>query len=74
MVGRGGRFGVYFYHTDSITGRSLAIVPRDIAPQGYFDLQKDDFAEGDVLTEWQNMAAKVSHRSKLFLSIDTESK
>lgn len=43
-------------------GRACAIVPRDIAPQGYMDLLKDDNAEDDIVTTWQNMAMNASHR------------
>ena len=46
----------------SETGRACAIVPRDIAPQGYMDLLKDDNAEDDIITNWQNMAMNASHR------------
>lgn len=44
------------------TGRACAIVPRDIAPQGFMDLLKDDNAEDDIITNWQNMAMNASHR------------
>lgn len=44
------------------TGRACAIVPRDIASQGYMDLLKDDNAEDDIITNWQNMAMNASHR------------
>ena len=43
-------------------GRSCAIVPRNVAPQGYMDLLKDDNAEDDIITNWQNMAMNASHR------------
>lgn len=43
-------------------GRSLCILPRDVAPQGYRDLQRDDNAEGDIMTDWQNTVMGASHR------------
>jgi hypothetical protein len=43
-------------------GRACAIVPRNVAPQGYMDLLKDDNAEDDIITNWQNMAMNASHR------------
>ena len=43
-------------------GRSCAIVTRDMAPQGYMDLEKDDNAEDDIMTNMQNLAMNASHR------------
>ena len=43
-------------------GRALSILPRDVAPQGYLDLQRDDYAEGDMMTDWQNTVMGASHR------------
>ena len=43
-------------------GRSCTIVPRNIAPEGYMDLQQDDFIEGDLFTNLQNVVMKASHR------------
>ncbi|KAH0842477.1 short chain dehydrogenase/reductase family oxidoreductase [Fonsecaea pedrosoi] len=46
----------------SINGRSFGIVPRDAAPQGYMDLGKDDYADGDYLDELQDILLRTSHR------------
>lgn len=39
-----------------ITGRSLAVIPRAFAPQGYLDLASDDLAPGDPLYAFEQMA------------------
>ncbi|OAL34483.1 hypothetical protein AYO20_06326 [Fonsecaea nubica] len=46
----------------SINGRSFGIVPRDAAPQGYMDLGKDDYADGEYLDELQEILLRTSHR------------
>ncbi|SCV39561.1 related to short-chain alcohol dehydrogenase [Fusarium fujikuroi] len=46
----------------SINGRSFAIVPRDMAPKGYFDIGKDDYSEGETLDELQDVLLRTSHR------------
>lgn len=33
--------------TDTIAGRSLVIVPRSVAKEGYKDIDKDDYTEDD---------------------------
>ncbi|KAF4332260.1 short-chain alcohol dehydrogenase [Fusarium beomiforme] len=45
-----------------INGRSFAIVPRDIVPLGYFDIGKDDYEEGDVFSDLQDILLRTSHR------------
>ena len=44
------------------TGRAFAIVPRDIAAHGYFDIDHDDYDEGDILRDLQQECLRVSHR------------
>lgn len=39
-----------------IIGRSLAVIPRAFAPQGYLDLASDDLAPGDPLYAFEQMA------------------
>ncbi|OQV06044.1 hypothetical protein CLAIMM_10682 [Cladophialophora immunda] len=46
----------------SINGRSFGIVPRDAAPQGYLDLGKDDYENGEYLDELQDILLRTSHR------------
>ncbi|EHY52470.1 hypothetical protein ABEF95_014906 [Exophiala dermatitidis] len=48
----------------SIHGRSLAILPRSLAPRGYVDLCDDD-QEGTLLYRLQEAASKGTHRSSL---------
>ncbi|KAG9789867.1 hypothetical protein KCU88_g1469, partial [Aureobasidium melanogenum] len=48
----------------SIHGRSLAILPRSLAPRGYVDLCDDD-QEGTLLYKLQEAASKGTHRSSL---------
>lgn len=36
-----------------IQGRSLGIVPREEAPEGYMDMAHDDYHGGDFLSSWQ---------------------
>ncbi|KAH7142122.1 short chain dehydrogenase reductase [Dactylonectria macrodidyma] len=36
-----------------INGRAFGIVPKEEAPQGYMDLEHDDYQEGDFLQSWQ---------------------
>ncbi|KAF2806029.1 short chain dehydrogenase reductase [Mytilinidion resinicola] len=40
----------------SVNGRALGIVPRVTAPEGYMDLDKDDYKEGDIVKTWQEIA------------------
>ncbi|KAK5172921.1 uncharacterized protein LTR77_003043 [Saxophila tyrrhenica] len=53
---------LHFASERSINGRACAIVPRNVAPEGYMDLGKDDNSVDDIVTGWQNLAMKVSHR------------
>ena len=46
------------------SGRSFAIVPRDIAPKGYYDIGKDDYKDGEILDEQQNIILNTSYRVK----------
>ena len=34
------------------TGRALGIVPRSLGKRGYYDLEKDDWNDGDYLAQW----------------------
>ncbi|KAM5347460.1 hypothetical protein ACJ41O_010465 [Fusarium nematophilum] len=45
-----------------INGRSFAIVPREMAPSGYFDIGKDDYGEDELLSKLQDMLLRTSHR------------
>ncbi|KAF7557421.1 hypothetical protein G7Z17_g638 [Cylindrodendrum hubeiense] len=38
-----------------INGRAFGIVPREEAPEGYMDLEHDDYQEGDFLLGWQEI-------------------
>jgi hypothetical protein len=40
----------------SSAGRALGIVPRVTAPEGYMDLDKDDYKDGDIFKTWQDIA------------------
>jgi hypothetical protein len=37
------------------SGRSFAIVPRHIAPNGYLDIGKDDYEDGETMDDLQNI-------------------
>jgi hypothetical protein len=43
-------------------GRAFAIVPQKEAPEGYLDLNHDDYKGGDVLKGWQETVLETSHR------------
>ncbi|USW50069.1 Putative short-chain dehydrogenase/reductase SDR, NAD(P)-binding domain superfamily [Septoria linicola] len=36
----------------TINGRALAIVPKSLQKRGYYDLQRDDWDDGDYMSEW----------------------
>ncbi|KAH6871219.1 short chain dehydrogenase reductase [Thelonectria olida] len=38
-----------------INGRAFGIVPKEEAPEGYVDLEHDDYQEGDSLKTWQEI-------------------
>jgi len=42
-------------------GRSLGVVPRKEAPEGYMDLDHDDYKEGDVFKDWQQIVLDTAH-------------
>jgi len=46
----------------SINGRSFAVVPRNTCAQGYLDIDHDDFKEGDILYNLQNVSSGVIYR------------
>ncbi|KAL3460220.1 hypothetical protein BJX64DRAFT_290545 [Aspergillus heterothallicus] len=46
------------------TGRSLAILPRELTPSGYVDLNLDDFPKGTPLRVMQDTALATAHRLK----------
>lgn len=46
----------------TINGRSLAVVPREDCPEGYFDNDQDDFAENTILHKLQKNALESSPR------------
>ncbi|KIW88202.1 uncharacterized protein Z519_11313 [Cladophialophora bantiana CBS 173.52] len=48
--------------TPTINGRSFGIVPRGTTPQGFLDLGKDDYADGEYLDELQDILLRTSHR------------
>jgi len=45
-----------------VLGRSFAILPRDIAPKGYADIGKDDYEQGELLDDLQDILLSTSHR------------
>lgn len=44
------------------TGRTLGVVPRDGAPEGYMDLDHDDYKDGDTFKEWQEIVLETALR------------
>ncbi|TVY17128.1 5'-hydroxyaverantin dehydrogenase [Lachnellula arida] len=46
----------------TINGRGIGIVPRSVAPEGYMDLDHDDYKEGDFLKEWQQTVLNTALR------------
>ncbi|KAJ5135231.1 uncharacterized protein N7515_004509 [Penicillium bovifimosum] len=46
----------------SVCGRALAVVPRVWAPQGYLDVDHDDYRGDDMFVEWQELVLRASHR------------
>lgn len=42
-----------------MTGRTLGIVPRQLSPSGYMDLESDDFEEGEPLDKLQSVASSL---------------
>jgi hypothetical protein len=38
----------------------VGIVPRSIASNGYMDLDKDDYKDGDVFKMWQEIALETT--------------
>jgi hypothetical protein len=47
--------GAWITHIDHTIGRAFAIVPKEEAPEGYVDLEHDDYQEGDFLKGWQEI-------------------
>ncbi|RDL30985.1 Uncharacterized protein BP5553_09774 [Venustampulla echinocandica] len=45
----------------SINGRSIAIVPRQLSPSGYLDMELDDFQEGSPCDKLQRVAGSLSY-------------
>lgn len=43
------------------TGRTLGVVPRQLAPSGYIDLELDDFVEGTPCDKMQKMASMIQY-------------
>ena len=46
----------------TVGGRAVGVVPRNEAPEGYMDLDHDDYKEGDILKEWQEVVLKTALR------------
>ncbi|KAH8703862.1 short chain dehydrogenase reductase [Talaromyces proteolyticus] len=46
----------------SINGRAFGIVSRKDAPEGYMDLDHDDYKDGDILKGWQEIVLDTAHR------------
>jgi len=59
------RLGQCFHPLTTTLGRSFAIVPRDLAVYGYYDIGKDDYAEGEVLDDQQDILLRTSHRLRV---------
>ncbi|KAK4630963.1 5'-hydroxyaverantin dehydrogenase [Fulvia fulva] len=53
---------LHFASTKHINGRALTIVPKSVSQRGYVDLQEDDFPEGELITQWQQVGKKLAHR------------
>lgn len=45
-----------------MSGRAFGIVSRKDAPEGYMDLDHDDYKKGDVMKEWQEIVLDTAHR------------
>ncbi|KAL2273074.1 hypothetical protein FJTKL_05594 [Diaporthe vaccinii] len=43
----------------SVNGRSLGVLSRDRAPQGYIDLDSDDYREGDFIYPMEQLALSI---------------
>lgn len=43
-------------------GRSIGVVPREEAVNGYMDLDHDDYKEGDFFKQWQEVVLKTAQR------------
>ena len=41
-----------------LLGRSLGVVPRNIASEGYIDLDRDDQKEGDFVTKLERVSTE----------------
>ncbi|KAN0089650.1 short chain dehydrogenase reductase [Hyaloscypha variabilis] len=46
----------------TVNGRAIGIVHRKEAPEGYMDLDRDDYKEGDALKEWQEVVLDTALR------------
>ncbi|KIX99561.1 uncharacterized protein Z520_05137 [Fonsecaea multimorphosa CBS 102226] len=49
----------------NVNGRAFGIVPRSMAPHGFFDIDIDDYKEGTLLNDMNKLAAAATHRSKI---------
>jgi hypothetical protein len=49
--------------TLSMTGRTLGIVPRKLAKEGYVDLEQDDYEVGTLLHKLELGALAAGHRN-----------
>lgn len=43
-------------------GRGIGIVPRKESPEGYMDLDHDDYHDGDFFKEWQEVVLETAYR------------
>jgi hypothetical protein len=51
-------------------GRAIGIVHRNEAPEGYTDLDHDDYKEGDPLKDWQEVVLDTALRIVVCLTLD----
>ena len=43
-------------------GRGLGVMSRKVAPEGYIDLDHDDYQDPDPFKEWQQIVLDTAHR------------
>lgn len=51
------------YSLAIMLGRSLGVVPRNMAPTGYLDLKQDDYEDGTLMDDLQQDVITLSKRA-----------
>jgi len=51
-----------FRYTLTAAGRGIGIMSRRVAPEGYVDLDHDDYHDPDPFKEWQQIVLDTAHR------------